>query len=111
MLSREYRIRKQAEFDKIYRQSKRFRSDGLTILVHFNNSRESVTKFGIVVSKKIGNAVVRNKLKRQFRAIFRESILSLKSGLEIVVVAYPGIEKLSFAEINRVIENTLKAIN
>ena len=46
---------------------------GFVLLVN-PNSREQV-RFGITVTKKIGNAVVRNRMKRRFRALLREMLL------------------------------------
>jgi len=43
---------------------------GFVLLAHGNNGRGQ--RFGITVTKKIGNAVVRNRMKRRFRALLRE---------------------------------------
>jgi len=55
-------------------------------------------KFGFVVSKKVGNAVVRNKLKRRFRAIAREA--KLRSGWHIFL-AKPATKDFGFQQLQK----------
>jgi ribonuclease P protein component len=48
---------------------------------------ENLLSIGIVVSKKVGNAVVRNKIKRRVKAFFRENIFDV--GYDVVIIAGP----------------------
>jgi ribonuclease P protein component len=57
------------------------------------------SKIGIVVSKKIGTAVVRNHLKRVFRELYRQHSSNLKQGYIIVNVARAKARESSFAEL------------
>lgn len=54
------------------------------------------TRFGFAVGKRIGNAVVRNRLKRQLRAIARE--LPVDSGWDIIIVARAAARDTAFAD-------------
>lgn len=85
MLPKQYRLRQREDFAKIYAQGDRFRGSYLMIRV-FKNQDNSSTKIGIVVSKKVSKlAVIRNRFKRQLRAIFRQLLSQLSNGLQIVV--------------------------
>jgi ribonuclease P protein component len=62
-----------------------------TLVVHLSRVRtESPTRVGFVVSKAVGNAVVRNRVKRQLRHIARDRIDSLPTGSSVVVRANPA---------------------
>ncbi len=54
-------------------------------LVLFYLPQEGVRKYGFTASKKVGNAVVRNRAKRRMRAIFSEQSPCLKDGTYILV--------------------------
>jgi ribonuclease P protein component len=56
------------------------------------------TRIGITASSRIGNAIVRNRVKRIVREIFRRRRAQLASASDLVVIAKPGAEKLSYAQ-------------
>lgn len=53
-------------------------------------------RFGFVVGKKVGKAVVRNKVKRRLRAACRECLPYLKSGFDAVFVARKGAAEADY---------------
>ena len=67
-----YRIKKNEEFSKIikYRHS----VASAAFVLYFNDRKEDVARVGISVSKKLGNAVERNRIKRQVREMVRDII-------------------------------------
>lgn len=68
-------------------------------------------RFGITVSKKIGNAVKRNKVRRRIYEAFRQYEPSLKSGFDIVIVAKASAVEADFERYYRVIGGMLKKAN
>lgn len=65
-------------------------------------------KFGFTTSAKLGNSVVRNRIKRLLREAIRISKDSLKqSGYYAVIIARPGIKGLSFVQILQYITEAL----
>lgn len=68
------------------------------------------SKIGLSVSKKIGNAVTRNKIKRRVKAILRDyqkDFREIERGFRIIFVAKVGVDMLSFSELKHSFEMTL----
>ena len=84
------RVRTQGDFDAVY-QSKHFAADGVLVIHAASNGTEQ-TRLGLSVSRKVGNAVVRNHWKRRIRESFRLQQSDLPRGLDIVVRPRKGAE-------------------
>src|SRR3954470_5392600 len=79
----EDRIRKQAEFDRVY-QARVYAADEV-LIVNGQANQLSHPRLGLSVSRKVGNAVTRNRWKRLIREAFRLSRDELPKGLDLVV--------------------------
>ena len=77
------RLRTSPEFDRVYR-SKHYAADN-TLVICAARNEQGVTRLGLSVSRKVGNAVVRNRWKRQIREAFRKQRMDLPAGLDMVV--------------------------
>jgi ribonuclease P protein component len=55
-------------------------------------------RLGITASSRIGNAIIRNRVKRIVREVFRHRRNRLDLADDLVVIAKPGAEKLSYAQ-------------
>ncbi|MFH0845600.1 MAG: ribonuclease P protein component, partial [Pseudomonadota bacterium] len=75
----------------------RYQTAHFTALFHQN--RLGITRLGITVNKKIGNAVQRNKIKRLIREFFRLHESYFPRGYDMVFVAKHGASDLDFWEI------------
>lgn len=56
-------------------------------------------RLGLIVPRKVGGAVARNRVKRRLREWFRVVRPDLSSRMDIIVIARPGAERLSFASL------------
>ena len=77
------RILKQPDFDRVY-QRKNFAADEMLVVQGTGNDLDH-SRLGLSVSRKVGNAVVRNRWKRLIREAFRLSQHKLPAGLDLVV--------------------------
>ncbi len=71
---------------------------GRTMLLGVFDSGEAAgARTGIVTSRRIGSAVVRNRVRRRLREIVRHARPRLRDGIWLVVVAKPNAAKATFA--------------
>ncbi len=82
------RLRKTAEFRAVYNRRVRASDQRLTVCVRANELGHS--RIGLSVSRKVGNAVVRNRWKRLLREAFRLNLARLPQGVDLVVIPKPG---------------------
>ena len=77
-----YRLKRKSDFDKLFSKGKKAYSKSLTMLYFPSED----FKIGYSVSKKHGNAVKRNRIKRLLRASAREVFKDLKKNYRIVIM-------------------------
>jgi len=83
-MKKENRILKYQEFSEIIKTTKRIKTKHF--LINFRSNMENKARVGVSVSKRNGNAVTRNKIKRQVRYIIGKC-LDLSRPVDIVIVA------------------------
>ncbi len=69
---------------------------------------EARSRLGVVVSKKVGNAVVRSRAKRLLRESYRQHQHEFTQPLDLVLVARPSIAEKDFATVERDLMTTLR---
>ncbi|MDX1946245.1 MAG: ribonuclease P protein component [Pirellulaceae bacterium] len=87
---RELRIRKQSEFDRVY-AARVFAADDVLVVNGLASGLDH-PRLGLSVSKKVGNAVVRNRWKRLIREAFRLHRAELPAGVDLVARPQKGAE-------------------
>ena len=87
---RKYRVRRPGDFQRAYRH-RHTASDRLMVVFGYPNGLE-YPRLGLSVSRKVGKAVVRNRWKRLLREAFRLGRQDLPAGIDLIVVARPGVE-------------------
>ncbi|MCP4098582.1 ribonuclease P protein component [bacterium] len=101
------RLRRQAEFDRVYGGNV-FAADNVLVIKGVRNGL-SASRLGLSVSRKVGNAVVRNRWKRRIREAFRQHRTNLPAGIDFVVRPKRGAA-CDYAAIERSIPRLLQRI-
>jgi ribonuclease P protein component len=102
---RDERILKRNDFSVAYQQGKRLSSKNFIIYLHPNQT--GTRRLGITVSKKIGDAVQRNRIKRLLREFFRLNKDRLPAGQDIVVVSRRDTSNKKYDEVRQELEGLL----
>lgn len=79
------RIKRKNDFIRAYEQGKKMVSSSF-ILYMFVETDRPYCRLGVSVSRKVGNAVIRNRCKRHVREIFRQNKRRFPHGADVVVV-------------------------
>ncbi|MBQ7454879.1 MAG: ribonuclease P protein component [Clostridia bacterium] len=102
-MQQQFRLRKNAQFRYVFRKGRGMgcREMSLTYV------RAGRLQVGFSVSKKVGNAVTRNRVKRRMRECFRLQLHTLKNGL-YVFAARPEAATASYRQIERAMNGLLR---
>lgn len=96
-LGRERRIRRRADFLRLYRMGRKVGTRCL--VVYALPASGTLPRLGITVSSKVGGAVVRNRAKRLIREAYRHCPAILESGLDLVINGRQAITHADHAQL------------
>jgi len=98
MLPREYKLKKDNDFKKVFEKGKFYRND--FIKIRFLKNDLEITRFGIIISSKISKkAVCRNRIRRRLEETIRLRLDQIKSGFDIVVLFGPEVVDKNYKQI------------
>jgi len=96
-LAARQRIRKKKEFLVLYKKGRRYKSRYFSLI--YSSGVLPYSRVGVVASRKVGGAVVRNKVKRWMRELFRRNRDALECPVDILIVAMPEMAGATWAEV------------
>ncbi len=108
-MKKKYIVKKSSDFTKIIKYSKYFKGKGYVIYIKDNDLDYS--RFGISVSNKTGNAVVRNRIKRQIRSIIDDYKKYYQKNIDYIIIVKNGFLDYSYQDIKADFESNLRKIN
>lgn len=100
-----HRMKKNYEFKKVYSEG-RYYVEKYTVMYAMKNDAD-YNKVGYSVSKKVGKAVTRNRVKRLMKENYRVLESDLKKGFDIIFTARPASSAAEFADIKKCMESAL----
>ncbi len=99
-------LKKNSDFGLLYKSGKSYANKYLVIYTLKNNTDRN--RLGISVSKKVGNSVVRHRIKRLVKESYRLHEEMFNSGLDIAVIARKGSDACDFASIESALLHLMK---
>lgn len=109
MLARTYRLRKNSDFQRLYKSGKRFATANLAF--YYLPSNMEYSQIGFVVSKKVAkSAVVRNTLRRRISAIVEENYKNIKSPIKAIILIRKDFSSTKPDELQKEVTNLLKGL-
>jgi ribonuclease P protein component len=104
-------LKKNREFKKVYENGKSYATRNLVIYC-LNYEKGKKNRYGLSVSKKIGNAVVRNRLKRRLREIIREIEKEKEfKGYDIIFIARKPVVQIDYHYLKRDVKKLYQKMN
>jgi ribonuclease P protein component len=106
MLPLKNRLKKEKDFENVFKNGRGFNEDLLRIKITPNSLTNS--RFGFIVSKKYSKkATERNNIKRKLREIIKKDLVGINEGFDIVLFAMPGL-KNDFDKLLNITQKILK---
>lgn len=106
MLDNKNRLKKNQEFQQVYRFGRSW--VGKYLVLYLKKNEKEYPRFGFTVSKKIGQAVVRNRIKRRMREICRLNYGRFFGGYDLIFVARKKIKGIDYCLVEQEIGKLCK---
>lgn len=109
MLKKDNRIRLDKEFDRVFKAGQSFYGQDLGFKLIKNEL--GLSRFGILINTKVSKkAVVRNRIRRQIKAILYHNLPQILTGYDLVIIVFPQIIDKKFEDIEKVLLIGLKRL-
>jgi ribonuclease P protein component len=106
--SKRTRLTDSPEFERVYRQGAAYR--GRLFSVHAFPNEFGTPRLGLSVSRRVGNAVTRNTVRRRLREVFYSSLSEIPGSWDLVVSARPPAAEASLQELNEEFASSLRKL-
>lgn len=107
IVQRKYRLAKREDFNRVYRFGRSTANRQLVVYVKEHVSEDDF-KLGISVSKKIGNAVVRNRMRRLIKEIVRQLEPRISKGIYLVIIVRKPAVSMDYANLEKSVVHLLR---
>jgi ribonuclease P protein component len=111
MLPKLNRLTSTKDFQNVTKSGVRVYSDVAVIYALANPTSQKNSQIGLIVSKVVGNSVIRHKISRQLRNVVKDLLPTIPNNIQIVIRALPSITEKEYSDINQtLIESINKSI-
>lgn len=109
-LRRTDRLKLRADFERVQSSGKKVHSDRFLFLVLPREGDVETTRLGVTVTRKVANAVGRNRIKRVLREVFRRNRGLFPAACDVVVIAKDRAVGLGYEDVCAEIERSHRAL-
>lgn len=106
-MHRSHRLKKNEEFQEVFQKGSSAANKQFVVYAT-KKQGQAAFRVGISVSKKIGNAVIRNRVKRMIREAVTHLENIIQPDLDLVIIARPGTEEMTLEAIGQSLRHVLK---
>jgi ribonuclease P protein component len=104
------RLKRRADFERVQSKGRKVHSARFLFLVLRREEAESANRIGLTVTRKVANAVGRNRIKRVLREVFRKNRALFPPGCDVVIVAKDRAPGLGYEDTREEIERSASAL-
>ena len=108
-MNKKHRLRKNDDFKKVYKKGKNYWNRNLILYIMKNGL--DYTRIGFSVTKKIGNSVVRNKIRRRMKEICRQNLNNIGKGYDIIFIPKKNVVDITYRDLKSAMLHILKKSN
>ena len=105
-MRKSYRVKREKDFNAIFKSG--MNCANRKFVIYRLSQEQPHFRVGLSVSKKLGNAVTRNQIKRRIRHVLIQNSNQLVDNVDFVVIARKGVELLEYAEIEKNLLHVLR---
>lgn len=96
-MEKKYKLRNNIHFRRVYNKGKSY--GNRLVVMYILKNRLDYNRIGFSVSKKVGNSVERNKVKRKMREVYRLNCKDIKNGYDIIFIPKYNAKNATYKEI------------
>ena len=100
------KVKKRRDFTRVYQRGKSVSAKDLILC--YKKNKLDVYRVGFTVSKKVGNAVIRNRVRRRLKEIVRLHPDFFAAGVDYIIVAKATAALASYREMEKELENLVR---
>ena len=107
-MNKKYIVKESRIFDEVIETGKKIKN--YNFVIFYKEKKDSPTKYGITVPKKVGKAHIRNMLKRKVRAIIRNYNKNYEKNYNCIIIIRNSCLNLSYQELSSSLQYLLDKI-
>jgi len=105
-VQRKFRLTRSEDFKRVRRSGKSYAHPLVVLIVQSNNQPR--VKIGVAAGRTVGTAVYRNRAKRLLREAMRTLLPNIASGLDLILIARPGLVSATLEDTRSALLNLLQ---